>query len=84
MNSDLRTGVACIIAATVIFAVALTCFCIALGLDFQNEGWRYDGGFDVQNGDAIWGQPMIFASTFGFVLSIVLFFIGVQRVSRNP
>ena len=84
MNPNLRTGITWIVAATAIFAVALACFCIALGLDFENEGWQSVDGFEDDNPHTIWSRPMIIASTVGFVLSIVLFFVGVQRVSRNP
>jgi len=84
MNSHFRTGVTWIVAAAVIFAVALACFCVALGLDFENEGWQNNGGLDEPDARALWSQPMVIISSLGFVLSIVLFFVGVQKVSRNP
>lgn len=79
MNPNLRTGIFCIALATFLFVVALGLFCFALGLDFQNEGWPTPDTDRVMR----WSTPSMITCSVGFVASIVFFFVGVQRVSRN-
>lgn len=79
--AHVRTGIVCIAAATIVFVVALALFCVALGLDFQSEGWSSDVA--DADGVATWDGATMMISTIGFLVSIVLFFVGVQRVSQS-
>lgn len=81
MSTHVRSGIVFIAVATLVFVVALTLFCIALGLDFQSEGWS--GQVADADGEATWDRTSMAVSTVGFIASIVLFFVGVQRVSQS-
>lgn len=81
MNPRLRTGIWLIAMGTAVFVVALGLFCVALGLDFQNEGWSGSGSVDGES--ANWSSMQLIVSSIGFTISIVLFFVGVQRVSSG-
>lgn len=66
---------------TFVFIAVLGFFCVALGLDFQNEGWS--GAVEAQAETANWDSVQMIVSSIGFTVSIVLFFLGVQKVSSG-
>ncbi|MEM6777807.1 MAG: hypothetical protein AAF670_09125 [Planctomycetota bacterium] len=75
-----RQGAIWIAVGTVLFTLALVAFCWALGLNFQDEGWSK--AVDTAADDAS-ASPWWAVSIIGFVLSIIVFFIGVQKVSQS-
>lgn len=81
MTPRLRSGILLIAMGTFVFIAALVFFCVALGLDFQNEGWS--GAVDAQIETASWNSMPMIVSSIGFTVSIVLFFVGVQKVSSG-
>lgn len=81
MNSQLRTGIVLIAMGTLVFVAALAFFCVALGLDFQNEGWS--GSAELQPEAVNWNSIPMIISSIGFTFSIIFFFVGVQKVSSG-
>lgn len=82
MSSRVRIGAFLIAFSVLVFTVSLTLFCIALGLDFQNEGWS--GEVAGKDGVAELNSWQLILSSIGFTASILFFFVGVQRVSGGP
>lgn len=73
MNDRTKSGLLWIAAATTVFVAALVVFCWSLGLNFRDEGWPDASGETHTIGLAL--------SSVSFVVSIVMFFLGVQRVA---
>ncbi|WP_404310038.1 hypothetical protein [Neorhodopirellula lusitana] len=70
-----RVGAILVAISVVVFLIALTLFCVSLGLDFENEGWGNAGNN--------WDVTQFTIATGGFTVSIVLFFVGVQKISKR-
>ena len=80
MSTETRNGLLLISLGTFVFVVALFLFCFALGLNFESEGWSETVA--GEDGRANWSVTQMAASSAGFLVSIVLFFWGVQKVAK--
>ncbi|TWT71254.1 hypothetical protein [Crateriforma conspicua] len=74
-----RWAVGLIVFSSLIFTAALVLFCLALGLDLRNEGWSGPKSDLLQSGRSI---AMVVASAVMLAVAIVMFFVGLHRISK--
>ncbi|MEM6980142.1 MAG: hypothetical protein AAF539_10800 [Planctomycetota bacterium] len=78
MKVATRWGLIWIALGSAIFTAGLLVFCYALGLDFSSEGWSESS----PSLEAMVTMPSFIGSVIAMTASIIVFFIGVQKVNR--